>query len=93
MFWRSEKKISYLSCRLKIETTITIIVAASILHNIAFTIGDVGAPPIPDELDEHVLNELITNDQIPKIHPQNNEPVGVGFALRTQFINNYFANV
>lgn len=78
-------------CRLKIETVLNIIVATSILHNIALSDGENQPPPLPEELDEHVLNELIENGQIPEINNEVAENLGVGAALRRNFINQFFA--
>ncbi|KAJ8914128.1 hypothetical protein NQ315_016205 [Exocentrus adspersus] len=58
-------------CRLKINSTLTIIVATSILHNMAIQMGDVEPPILPAELDEHELNVLIENGQIPEMIPNN----------------------
>ena len=69
-------------CRLKIETVRTVIVAANILHNIAIKMGDEEPPPIPDELDEHILNGLIENGQIPDAYPINNNVAGAGMVYR-----------
>ncbi|KAJ8974975.1 hypothetical protein NQ317_013483 [Molorchus minor] len=79
--------------RLKTNTTLSVIVAASVLHNIAIGANDVEAPPLPEELNEHVLEQLIMNGHIPHINPEINEPVGAGRMLRQQFINEYFANL
>ncbi|KAJ8948137.1 hypothetical protein NQ317_011011 [Molorchus minor] len=76
--------------RLKTNTTLSVIVAASVLHNIAIGANDVEAPPLPEELNEHVLEQLIMNGHIPHINPEINEPVGAGRMLRQQFINEYF---
>lgn len=67
----------------------TVIVAAAVLHNIAVNMGDVEPPPIPEELDQHQLNVLIENGQIPDINLNNNAVVG-GNAARRQFITEYF---
>jgi hypothetical protein len=58
--------------RLKLETFLTIIVATSVLHNAALNMGDIEASPIPAEIDEHILEQLIRDGQIPGI---NNDDV------------------
>lgn len=73
-------------CRLKIDTFLTIIVACSVLHNIAIDVGDIEAPPLPQELNEHILNNLIMNGQVPVI---GNADDNIGAATRRQFVN-YF---
>jgi hypothetical protein len=78
---------------LKIETVQTVIVAAAVLHNIALKMGDVEPPPVPEELDEHELNRLIGEGQIPDIQYENNAGVAAGTLARRQFINDYFARL
>jgi hypothetical protein len=80
-------------CRLKIETVQIVIVAAAVLHNIALKMGDVEPPPVPEELDEHELNRLIGDGQIPDIQYENNAGVAAGTLARRQFINDYFARL
>lgn len=79
-------------CRLKIDRVLTIIVATAVLHNLCIETADVDPPPIPEELDEHVLDHLIANGQIPEINI-GGEPAGVGLMLRRQFINQYFSHL
>lgn len=71
-------------CRLKLETFLTIIVACSVLHNIAIDAGDLQAPPLPQELDEHILNNLIINGQVPPIGNAQND---TGAETRRQLIH------
>jgi hypothetical protein len=59
----------------------TIIVATAVLHNLALSMDDVDPPPIPEELNEHELNRLIEDGQIPDVHYVANEPVGAGAQL------------
>ncbi|KAF2895793.1 hypothetical protein ILUMI_10382 [Ignelater luminosus] len=74
--------------RLTTENFLTIIVTASVLHNIAIvSLADYEAPPMPIELDERIFNQLIIHD----IAPINNEAdPDLAAATRTPLINNYF---
>lgn len=81
-------------CRLKLSTSLTIIVATCILHNIAMSMGNINPPPLPDELDEHILNQLIENGQIPHINNiEGNENAAMGALFRRQFVHNYFSQL
>lgn len=53
-------------CRLQINTFLTINVATAVLHNFARRMGEIELPP-PEEIDEHILNQLIENSQIPAV--------------------------
>ncbi|KAI4468335.1 nadph oxidase [Holotrichia oblita] len=76
-------------CRLKVDTFLTIIVATSVLHNIALDAADYTAPPLPEELEEHVLNDMILNGDIRNV--QNDPGEDIAAVSRTELINNYFA--
>ena len=78
-------------CRLKLETILEIMVATSILHNIAINMGEEEPPPIPEVV--HVVQQQLINDgQIPPIENVNHveHQVRKSTALRRIFINNYF---
>ncbi|KAI4455430.1 hypothetical protein MML48_9g00003661 [Holotrichia oblita] len=79
--------------RLKVENTLTIIAAVSVLHNTAMAMNDLNLPPLPEEIEDHILEHLIQAGQIPDINVQNNEPVGAGQLLRQQFIQQYFSHL
>jgi hypothetical protein len=76
-------------CRLKLETFLTIIVATSVLHNAALNMGDIDAPPVPAEIDEHILEQLIRDGQIPGINNDDVREVA-GSVQRRILINDYF---
>lgn len=78
-------------CRLKVDTFLTIIVAASVLHNIALTMNE-EIPPLPEEVDEHILNQLILNGEIPNL---NNEATDndVLALTRRGLISDYFEHM
>lgn len=74
-------------CRLKLETTFTIIVACAVLHNICREYNEL-EPPNPEDIEQfmHVMEE----DAVPEVpHPDNN--IGEGFNYRNALIENYFA--
>lgn len=71
-------------CRLKTTTTMTIIVVAAILHNLALTMYDIKAPLVPDEINANELDRLIEIGQIPDVNKYGPiETVGVGAQLRS----------
>ncbi|XP_031358403.1 putative nuclease HARBI1 [Photinus pyralis] len=76
-------------CRLLINSTLSIIMATSVLHNKALQVGDLNVPNLPDEVNIHELDVQIQNGNIPV---PNMDGIGiVGF--RHELINNYFANL
>ncbi|KAK9685085.1 DDE superfamily endonuclease [Popillia japonica] len=72
-------------CRLKLETFLTIIVTTAVLHNVALDVGDNLAP---EELDNHILNQLIETGEIPNIN--NDAQDDVAAVSRAHLINNFF---
>lgn len=82
--------LSY-GCRLKVKTFLTIIVATSVLHNIALSIEGPDVPPLPEELDDLILNDLILNGHIPNANNDAGEDVAA--TTRAALINNYFQNL
>lgn len=78
--WKRRFPCLSMGLRTKLETTLHIIVATAILHNIAISMND----NIPDH---HVENEIDQN--------WNNfeEPVHQANEIRRQLIDNYFSNL
>lgn len=76
--------------RLKLETALTVIVAAGILHNIAKDMNE-DEPPIEENIDEQELNYLIEMTNIPE------QPLPLYRAARNDVyrneIINYFTNL
>lgn len=87
--WKRRFPILAYGCRLKLETILTSIVATAVLHNLARTQGE-DNPPI--EQDEHILDLLINDGQIPNI-PDAQQHQGAGFQARRHMIDNFFANL
>nr|CAI5830757.1 unnamed protein product [Callosobruchus analis] len=73
--------------RCKTETNLAIVVATTVLHNIALTMHD-EIPPSPEGINDEELNYLIDQGQIPQI----NLTLG-NDSLRSTIVNNYFANL
>jgi hypothetical protein len=59
-------------CRLKLDRILSLIIRAMVLHNICIEEGDLDAPPLPEELNLHVLNNLIENGDIPELNEHGN---------------------
>ena len=76
------------SCRLKIDTLLTIIVATSVLHNICLKTNDTEAPPAPEEINEQDLEVQINDGQMPNIE-EGPDPVRYG--TREILIEQHFA--
>ncbi|KAK5644374.1 hypothetical protein RI129_005674 [Pyrocoelia pectoralis] len=79
-------------CRLKTETILTVIVATAVLHNIAIQMREGNPPPLPEEVDGHIFDELLADGQVPNID-YNIRGNGHGNAIRQQIILNYFSTL
>lgn len=88
--WKRRFPILAYGCRLKLETVLTIIVATAILHNISRQEGE-DEPPADQDLDQHVLQVLIANGEIPPLPLNQNGQIG--FDVRGNLINNYFGRL
>ncbi|KAJ8910915.1 hypothetical protein NQ315_014249 [Exocentrus adspersus] len=72
--WKRRFPVMAYGLRLKLVTNFTIIVATSVLHNIAREMNE-PEPPIPEDINEEELNYLIETQQIEfeaQDHPGNN---------------------
>lgn len=78
-------------CRLKLDTTLTIIVACAVLHNICVQQNDID-PPDPDDLE--LFNRVMLEDEVPEVPVVNENLPGLlqGTIFRQQIIN-YFATL
>lgn len=90
--WKRRFPILAYGCRLKLETTMTIIVATAILHNIARKNNEL-VPPIDDNVNEHELQRLIELGRIPNIPNNPNRLDVAGFQMRRNMIENFFAHL
>lgn len=68
---------------------LTTIVASAILHNLARRNNE-DEPPADHDVDQHQLQVLINNGQIPNVIDPQNRGRGAGFLARNNFVNNYF---
>ncbi|KAJ8914229.1 hypothetical protein NQ315_003592 [Exocentrus adspersus] len=89
--WKHRFPILAYGSRLKFQNTLTVIVATGILHNIARKMGEL-EPSLPEEIDAHVLQQLIRQDYIPVVL-QVNAREFLGPQIRRDLINNYFARL
>nr|CAI5856471.1 unnamed protein product [Callosobruchus analis] len=70
--WKRRFPVVAYGIRLKIETVLVIIVATTVLHNMARDMHEPN-PPVPDDLNEEELNYLIDTQQI-EIEAQEGGP-------------------
>ncbi|XP_023312542.1 putative nuclease HARBI1 [Anoplophora glabripennis] len=87
--WKRRFPILAYGCRLKLQTILTVIVATAVLHNIARNMGE-PEPPVPAEIDAHILQQLVREGQIPVV-PMANHQQFLGPQVRRHLIQNYFA--
>lgn len=89
--WKRRFPILAYGMRTNIQTSLKIIVATGVLHNISIKNND-GEPPAIEELDLDNLNYLIDMGNIPNLgNIQDNE--GDAAFTRNVLINNFFANL
>lgn len=74
--------------RLKLQTNLAVIVATTVLHNIAINMNE-EHPPAPENIILEELNYLIQMEQIPPLH---NNDVG-NFNYRDELIDQYFSHL
>lgn len=86
--WKRRFPVLAYGCRLRLDTTLTVIVATAVLHNIARNLGEQNIPP-DDELDEN-LDNLIGLGNVSPGHQGNEEDI---LQTRRNLITNYFENL
>lgn len=74
--------------RCKIETSMVVIIATAVLHNIARTAGE-DMPPPPIGLNQDELDYLVQQGQLPPTY----RPENINYDFRNDVIANYFANI
>ncbi|KAK5648020.1 hypothetical protein RI129_002912 [Pyrocoelia pectoralis] len=84
--WKRRFPIMAYGTRLKLDTILTIIVATTVLHNLAIDMNE-PEPPLPEEVNINELHYLIEMGQIPEVPQNNNAHQHVA-----QLIN-YFSNL
>lgn len=75
--------------RCNLHTSMSIIIASAVLHNIAIAANE-DDPPVPENLNQDQLNYLIAQGNIPNIVVPNNAGI---INYRRQLIDNYFINL
>lgn len=83
--WKRRFPVLAYGCRLKLETTLKVIIATAVLHNIARLNRD----PVPP-VDEEEFQQLIQNGNVPHIPIQQNVGDGAGFLVRRGLIDTFF---
>jgi hypothetical protein len=75
---------------LKMDTALTVIIAAGVLHNFAKLNNEQEAPPA-EGIEHNVSEEIIQMGQVPPINPNAEDYANRD--IRNGFINNHFANL
>lgn len=88
--WKRRFPVLAYGMRTHVDTTLKIIVAAAVLHNIAVEMNE-AVPPIPEEMDIERFNYLMQVGDVPVVN--NGEINGGILTTRNILINNYFANL
>ena len=86
--WKRRFPILAYGCRLKLETTLALIPATAVVHNIAIQMNE-GEPPVENNIDQ--LNYLIEMGNIHDI-PVNEDNILEGQNVRNELIN-YFGHL
>lgn len=86
--WKQRFPVLAYGFRCNLEVVLTSIVATAVLHNIATDMGE-DLPPLPDEIDNNMLDYLIEQGNIPDV-VQNIPAAGVAYNYRQQLINTFF---
>lgn len=89
--WKRRFPILAYGCRLKQDTVLAVIIACAVLHNIARERGEED-PPLPAEINQHELQQLIEAGNIPEVPAAINgrERRGAGHEFRRSYITNFF---
>lgn len=89
--WKRRFPIIAYGCRMKLDTTLTVIVATGVLYTIAKRMRE-PEPPQFDAVLEHEFQILLRNGDIPRVLLTNVNDV-LGPQVRNDLIQNYFANL
>jgi hypothetical protein len=88
--WKRRFPVLAYGLQLKMDTALTVIVAAEVLHNFAKLNNEQEAPPA-EGIEHNVLEEIIQMGQIPPVNPNAEDHANRD--IRNGFINNHFANL
>ena len=89
--WKRRFPVLAYGLRLKLETSLTVIVAAGVLYNYA-KLNNEPEPPPAEGIDPHDLDRYILDGQIPAVAPANAAQNQANGDVRNDYIN-YFANL
>lgn len=85
--WKRRFPVLAYGMRLKLQTILIVIVSTAVVYNFAKEMNEPDPPPA--DFDQHELEVLIADGQIPDV-VDNNENVLIN-QVRNDFVNNYFA--
>lgn len=90
--WKRRFPVLAYGCRLKLDTTLTVIVATAVLHNVARNMGEQAVPP-DDGLNENLDNLIGLGNIFPGNFVEHQGGAIDIFETRRNLINNYFTNL
>ncbi|KAJ8909773.1 hypothetical protein NQ315_014450 [Exocentrus adspersus] len=88
--WKRRFPVVAYGFRLNLESVKTVIVATTILHNLAREMNE-PEPPAPEDINVEELEYLIEIADIPNIPPANENIVAINYIQQTYV--NYFSNL
>lgn len=88
--WKRRFPVLAYGCRLKLETTLMLIVATGVVYNICKDNNE-EEPPDPDDV-QRFLNIMLENE-VPNIPVANNLAAVQGNQTRRNFVNIYFEHI
>ncbi|XP_023311855.1 putative nuclease HARBI1 [Anoplophora glabripennis] len=86
--WKRRFPVIAYGIRLKLETVKTVIIATTVLHNLAREMNE-PEPPVTDDIDAEELNYLIEIADIPNIAQDDNVPI----IYIQHMLVNHFSNI
>lgn len=89
--WKRRFPFLAYGCRLNLNNTLTSIVACGVLYNLARRRGE-PEPPLPDDVNEHQLQILLREGNIP-VAPNPDNHLLLGHNYRNNLVENYFARL
>lgn len=90
--WKRRFPVMAFGCKLHIDNTLPVIIATAVLNNVAIKNNE-EIPPTPDEIDDHSMQQLIKNGQIPPIPVHDHTDQRQGFFARNSLIRNFFQSL
>lgn len=90
--WKRRFPVLAYGIRLKLETAAKVIVATAVLQNIARAQNELDPPPMPNDINDVELNELIMEGNDPPF-PAVDLDMPALYNYRNNLIQNYFMNL